>query len=102
MLSGLKASGSNNSNRLSFNDENLDIDSNNGKQKKEIPSIGANLCFQQDGDKYKATAYPGFFMSERAEADLLAYDLGLPKIVFGTVKEISGNNLYVSILKILN
>jgi hypothetical protein len=41
-------------------------------------------------------------MSERAEADLLAYDLGLPKIVFGTVKEISGNNLYVSILKILN
>ena len=45
MLSGLKASGSNNSNRLSFNDENLDIDSNNGKQKKEIPSIGVNLCF---------------------------------------------------------
>ena len=42
---GLKASGSNHSNRLSFNDENLDIDSNNGKQKREIPSIGANLCF---------------------------------------------------------
>ena len=41
-------------------------------------------------------------MSERAEADLLAYDLDLPKIVFGTVKEISGNSVYVTIIKILN